>query len=54
MDEQLAERRAVRQQVVAVLAAATGRQPEELDDQLDHGAPLDMRAAAAWGLIDPS
>jgi ATP-dependent Clp protease, protease subunit len=53
VDERLAERRAVRQQVVAILAGATGRNAEELEHQLDHGAPLDERAAAAWGLIDP-
>jgi ATP-dependent Clp protease protease subunit len=48
----LEERRAVRQQVVAILAGATGRTPEELDDQLDHGEPLDAPAAAAMGLLD--
>ena len=53
VDEYLAERRAVRQNVVAILAEATGRNAEELEHQLDHGAPLDARAAAAWGLIDP-
>jgi ATP-dependent Clp protease protease subunit len=50
----LEERLAVRQQVVTILAAATGRPADELDSQLDHGPPLDQQAAATWGLIDRS
>jgi ATP-dependent Clp protease, protease subunit len=54
VNAQLAERRAVRRQVLSILAGASGRTAEELDDQLDHGAPLDESGAAAWGFIDPS
>lgn len=54
VQEQLTEQRAVRQQVLAILAGATRRDADELDNSLDHGTPLDAQAVAAWGLIDPA
>lgn len=52
IERQLGERRAVRQQVLSILAAATGRPAEDLDAELDHGRPLDVTAATAAGIID--
>ena len=43
----------VRRQVVATLAGATGRPPEELDHELDAGPVLDREQAAEAGLLDP-
>jgi ATP-dependent Clp protease, protease subunit len=43
----------VRRQVVAALARATSRSPDELDHDLDAGPMLDRSQATAAGLLDP-
>lgn len=42
----------VRRQVVALLARATGRPADELDDAIDHGSVLDATGAKDVGLVD--
>jgi ATP-dependent Clp protease, protease subunit len=43
----------VRRQVVAALARATGRPPDEIEHDLDAGPLLDRDGATAAGLLDP-
>lgn len=50
--QQLEELQLVRRQVVAALAQATGRTPDELSAQLDEGGVLDRDAAIELGVLD--
>ena len=43
---------AVRGRLVDVLAAATGRSPARVEEELDRGRPLDAAAALDFGLLD--